>query len=75
MIEDDALAIQDIDASGKVDADVLRRAHNMCVHVLLGGEGGLVTRSDLGSVISVTSVKVHFDGFSHSSGHQRGYVR
>ena len=52
----------------------------MCIHVLLGGEGGLVTRSGLGRVISAkvdeaTSVKVHFDRFSHSSGHQRGYVR
>ena len=73
-------AIQDEGGAGGADADALRRAHAMCVHVLLGGEGGLLNRADMGREMLVevdagTVIKVHFDRCSHSSGHQRGYVR
>ena len=72
-------AIQDEGGAGGADSDALRQAHAMCVHVLLGGEGGLLGRADVGREMLVevdgTVIKVHFDRCSHASGHQRGYVR
>ena len=66
-------------ADPRVD-QAIRQAHNFSVHVLLGGEGGLVNAQDVARKISVRvdghpDVEVHFDRCSHSSGMQRGYIR